>query len=31
MKEVFTPYIRKNGKIYYRKNGKVFHFWIDEE
>ena len=26
--EIFAPYIRKNGRIYYPKNSKYFHFWI---
>lgn len=28
MKEIFTPFIRKNGRIIYPKNAKFFHFWV---
>lgn len=26
--EIFAPYIRKNGRVYYPKNSKFFHFWV---
>lgn len=26
--EIFSRYIRKNGRIYYPKNSKFFHFWV---
>lgn len=28
MKEIFTRFIRKNGKIIYPKNSRYFHFWV---
>lgn len=27
-REIFTPYITKNGVRIYRKNGGMFHFWV---
>lgn len=27
-REVFTPYIVRNGKVIYPKNAKVFHFFV---
>ena len=29
-REVFAPFIRKNGKVIYPKNARVFHFWVDD-
>ena len=29
-KEIFTPYITKNGVRIYRKNGGMFHFWVKD-
>ena len=31
LKEIFTRYIHKNGKIIYAKNGKIFHFFVEEK
>ena len=28
MKEIYTRFIRKNGKIIYPKNARFFHFWV---
>ena len=29
-REVFCPYITKNGRRIYPRNGRVFHFWVDD-
>lgn len=31
MKEIFTPYITKNGVRIYPKNGRLFHFWVEDD
>jgi|GEM_PF-3572674 hypothetical protein len=31
LKEIFTPYITRNGKRIYRKDGRVWHFWVEEK
>ena len=31
MREVFTPFIRKNGKLIYPKNARFFHFWVSND
>lgn len=28
---IYTPYIRKNGKIIRPKRAKYFRFWVDNE
>lgn len=31
LKEIFTPYITRNGKRIYRKDGRVWHFFAEEK